>query len=142
MPPQLDTPQESGGGGGSGDQGPAPEAVPGLPDHSWPEEGLESYISGEAKAPSQAEKRMWHREKSPALSLQFLKQSLSGHWCRRPLALPEPANCTRWKRSEYLHAAVMDTTPGHSLFWKTSGEACRKTSLRLLRSSYLLSLLG
>lgn len=87
-------------------------------------------------------RREWPREKSPALILQFLKQSLSGHGCRRPPALPEPANCTRWKRSEYLHAIVMDTTPGHSLFWKTSGEACRKTSLPLLRSSYLLSLLG
>lgn len=133
---------EQGVRGVRGSQGLAPEALPELPDHSWPEEGLDSYISGEVKAPIQAEKRMWPREKSPALIPQFLKQSLSGHRCQRPPALPEPVNSTQWKLSEYLHAAVMDTTAGHSLFWKTSGEACRKTSLPLLRSSYLLSLLG
>lgn len=70
-----------------GDQGPALEAVPGLPDHSWPEEGLESYISGEAKAPSQAEKRMAQREISSFDSTVFEAISV---WAPVPEA-PSPA---------------------------------------------------
>lgn len=51
----------------------------------WPEEGLESNISGQAKAPIQAEERMWPREKSPASHsmLSFSWQPLCRHQRRR-----------------------------------------------------------
>lgn len=102
--------REPGENRGGGCQGPATAASPGLPGHSWPEEGLENNISGEAKAPIQA-KRIWPREKSQLRFYRFTAIPVQVPVRETP-ALPEPTKHTWWKRGEYLHAAVMDTTPG------------------------------
>lgn len=101
----------------------------------WPEERLESNISGQAKAPIQAEERIWPREKSPASHsiLCFSWQPL----CRHPRW--RPAACRACSlhpvEAQGMPSCSCHDTPGHSLFWKTLGEACRKHAEDIIASS-------
>lgn len=60
MPSRVGDPRGSREGGGC--QGPTLKALPELPDHDWPQDGLEGNILGEATAPIQALRREFGAE--------------------------------------------------------------------------------